>query len=322
MAGDIWVLAEHWRGQLSGATHEMLVLGRELASTLAVKVEAVLLGHNARDLGQTLGAADSVLYVDHPALAQPTSEAYAEVLSSLLKERRPKSLLIPLTSLSWDLGALLAAKLGVPFINSCKDIRVVDGNLQATCLLYGGKIEVTASAVGEPMILGVLPGARPAEHTEQTPSIEQVQVMLPETLKVRWTRYLEPETSDVDITDLDVLVAVGRGIGDQEPVALAEELATALGGAVCGSRPVIDQGWLPLSRQVGSSGVHVKPKLYLALGISGAPEHVEGMKDSELIIAINTDPAAPIFHVAHYGIVGDAVDMLTALKEAVRAKRG
>jgi len=139
---------------------------------------------------------------------------------------------------------------------------------------------------------------------------------------VRLKRYLEPEAGDVDLTQQTVLVAVGRGIQGQDNLELAEEVAQALGGAVCGSRPVIDQGWLPLARQIGKSGLTVKPKFYLAAGISGAPEHTEGMKDAGLIVAINTDPQAPIFNVAHYGIVADVLDVLPALAEAVKARKG
>jgi len=126
----------------------------------------------------------------------------------------------------------------------------------------------------------------------------------------------------VDISRAEVLVAVGRGIQSKDNLAVAEELAKELGGAVCGSRPVIDQGWLPLARQVGKSGVSVKAKLYIAAGISGAPEHIEGIRGAETVVAINTDPQAPIFNEAHYGIVGDALDVLPALTEAVRAAKG
>jgi electron transfer flavoprotein alpha subunit len=132
----------------------------------------------------------------------------------------------------------------------------------------------------------------------------------------------EPEAGDVDITQQDVLVAVGRGISNEANLEVAEELADAFGGAVCGSRPVIDQGWLPLMRQVGKSGATVKPRLYVAAGISGAPEHVEGMRDAEMIIAVNPDADAPIFSVADYGIVDDAADVLEALAEAVRKRKG
>lgn len=142
-----------------------------------------------------------------------------------------------------------------------------------------------------------------------------------EAPKIVFKKYIEPDTSDVDITKQDVLVAVGRGIQSQDNLALAEDLAAAVGGAVCASRPVIDQGWLPLSRQVGKSGMSVKPRLYLALGISGAPEHWEGMQGARVIVAINTDPKAPIFDGAHYGAVADVLDVIPALTEKIKAKR-
>jgi electron transfer flavoprotein alpha subunit len=138
---------------------------------------------------------------------------------------------------------------------------------------------------------------------------------------VQFRRLIEPEAGDVDIKRQPVLVAVGRGIQSKENLEMAEALAAELGGAVCGSRPVIDQGWLPATRQVGKSGETVKPRLYLALGISGAPEHVEGMKNSDLIIAVNTDPQAPIFDVAHYGVVGDALELLPVLSKALAGKK-
>ena len=137
-------------------------------------------------------------------------------------------------------------------------------------------------------------------------------------MNTRFLQLIEPEAGDVDITQADIIVSVGRGIGSEDNIEVAEELAQALGGVVAASRPIIDAGWLPRTRQVGKSGLTVKPKLYLALGISGAPEHVEGMKDSELIIAVNTDPQAPIFEVAHYGVVADLFDVVDALLEKVQ----
>jgi len=143
-----------------------------------------------------------------------------------------------------------------------------------------------------------------------------------EAPKVVFKRYLEPEAGDVDITKQNVLVGVGRGIQTQDNVQLAEDLAQVLDGAVCASRPVIDQGWLPLSRQVGKSGMSVKPRVYLALGISGAPEHWEGMQNSQCIIAVNTDPKAPIFDGAHYGVVGDVLELLPVLTDKLKARKG
>ncbi len=139
---------------------------------------------------------------------------------------------------------------------------------------------------------------------------------------VAFDDWVLPEAGDVDITQHDLLVAVGRGIQQKDNLELAEELAQALGGAVCASRPVVDHGWLPPTRQVGKSGMTVKPKLYLALGISGAPEHQEGMKGAELIIAVNTDSKAPIFDVAHFGAEVDVLELLPALTQAIQAKKG
>ncbi len=318
MHENIWVLAEAWRGEISEITHQVLALGRELADELGVPLEAVLLGHGVEHLAAGLGAADVVLHLDHPALAEPTPQPRAEALAALARKRRPRALLAPLTNVSWDEVGLLPALLGAPFVNFCRDVRVADGYLEAHCLLYGGKMVATV-AVTEPTVLGILPGARPAEkgRLERAPEVSTFPLPTPEPA-VRFKRYLEPEAGDVDLTQQEILIAIGRGVEMEDDVELAEELAEALGGAVCGSRPVIDQGWLPLSRQIGKSGVIVKPRAYLAFGISGAPEHVEGMMDSELIIAVNTDPEAPIVHVAHYGIEGDAVEMLEALTEAAQ----
>jgi electron transfer flavoprotein alpha subunit len=323
MAGNIWIIAEAWRGQVSEITFELLALGREVAGQAGAPLEAVLLGSNARELAQKLGAADSVLYADNAALADPVPEIAATALAQLIKEKQPAAVLVPLTNMSVDVGVVLAAQLGVPFLNYCKDLKAEGGNLTATCVLYGGKMEATVTASAKPAIIGILPGVRPVEQgrSDKAATVTDVAVTLAAP-KVRFKKYLEPETADVDITQKEFLVAVGRGIQTKDNLDLAEELAATMGGAVCGSRPVIDQGWLGLSRQVGKSGMNVKPKLYVMLGISGAPEHVEGMKSSQCIIAVNTDAAAPIFNVAHYGVVGDALEITPALTEKIKAKKG
>ncbi|MGD0776936.1 MAG: electron transfer flavoprotein subunit alpha/FixB family protein [Candidatus Solibacter sp.] len=322
MKGSICVLAEQWRGRISETTYEALALGREVADELGVPLTAILTGWNARDLALTLGAADSVLYVDHPLLAEPVPQPWAAALAQVVAERRPRALLVPLTNVSLGVSTLLAVDLGVAAVNFCKDVKVAGGRLRALCVMYGGKIEATVEVGGEPAILCLWPGTRPADkgRADRSPSIEQTTVTL-QDCAVRLKRYIDPETGDVDLTKQDVLVAVGRGIQSKDNIALAEDLAKALGGAVAGSRPVIDQGWLPLARQVGKSGLTVKPKLYVALGISGAPEHIEGMKDSGLIVAINSDARAPIFNVAHYGIVADVVEALPLLTASIEAKR-
>ena len=322
MTGSICVLAEQWRGRISDVTYEALALGRELADGLGVPLTAILAGFNAKDLAGKLGMADSVVYVDHPQLAEPMAQECAEAVAQVLVDRRPRALLMALSNVSLGVGTFVSARLGVAAINFCQDAKVVDGQIQAMCVMYGGKIEVTVEAHCQPAILCFWPGARQADkgRSDRQPSVEETSVVL-QPSKVRLKRYVDPEAGGVDLTKQDVLVAVGRGIQSRDNVSLAEDLAKALGGAVAGSRPVIDQGWLPLSRQVGKSGLTVKPKLYLALGISGAPEHIEGMKDAGLIVAVNSDARAPIFNVADYGIVGDVLETLPALTAAAEARR-
>lgn len=321
MTGNVWVMAEAWRGRLSEHTFELLALGRELAHDLGVSVESVLMGREVRDLAKHLGASSTVFVVDDPVLKEAVAETYGHVLASLAADKKPLCILIPLSNVAADVAGQVPARLDAPFINNCTAARVVDGGIEVHSLLYGGKIDVTVVAKDELSVLGVLPGARPADdgRVDGVPRVEDIPMGSVEAQRIEFKRYIEPEADDVDITRQEVLVSVGRGIQTEDNIELAEELARALGGAVCGSRPVIDQGWLSLSRQVGKSGAIVKPKLYLAAGISGAPEHVEGMKDADLIIAINTDPDAPIFNVAHYGVAEDALDVLQALTETVKA---
>ncbi len=323
MAGAVWVLAEQWRGGLSEVTYELLALGRGLAAGLGVPLEAVLLGSGAEGLAGSLGAADRVLYADAPALAEPVGELGSFVVAALAAERRPGVVLVPITNVSWDLVGLLPARLGTALVNFCVDAKVVDGAVEARCLLFGGKMEVRAVPTGEAVVIGVLPGSCPAEggRSSQVPEVEKVAVSLPPAARVRLVRYVEPAAGDIDITQQDVLVSVGRGLQGAANLDLAEELAEALGGAVSGSRPAIDMGWLPMTRQVGKSGMQVKPKLYLALGISGAPEHVEGMKDAALIIAVNTDAGAPIFNVAHYGVTEDLLELAPVLIDKIKERK-
>jgi electron transfer flavoprotein alpha subunit len=245
------------------------------------------------------------------------------LLQQLMAQKQASLLLLGGTNASFGLGVQLSARLKVPFVNFCKGARADGGSLVLTSQLFGGKILSDVNLANCKGIVSVYPGAFPAEagRSDRTPTVEKVAVS-PGSPKVVFKRYVEPDTSDVDITKQSVLVAVGRGIQSQDNVQLAEELAQSLGGAVCASRPVIDQGWLPLSRQVGKSGMTVKPRLYLAFGISGAPEHWDGMQNSECIISVNTDPKAPIFDGSHFGVVGDAVELIPLLTEKINAKKG
>jgi electron transfer flavoprotein alpha subunit len=323
MARNVWVLAEEWQGEIAEITYEMLALARELADGLGVAVEALLLGHANGDLAASLGAADKVLSVDHDVLATPDAAARARVIAELAQEHQPRLVLVPLTNVSADEAGLLSGSSPLPFVNSCADVAVEGDSVLAYSLLYGGKMQAAVPLNAPTAILGILPGCRPAAagQGDGAAPVEKLEAGDITPSPVRFKRYIAPEAGDVDITRYDVLIGVGRGIQNEMNLEVAEELADALGGTVCGSRPVIDQGWLPLSRQVGKSGVSVKPKLYIAAGISGAPEHVEGIKDADLIVAINTDPEAPIFNVAHYGIVEDALDVMEGVTEAMLARK-
>jgi electron transfer flavoprotein alpha subunit len=190
--------------------------------------------------------------------------------------------------------------------------------------ICGGKIMVEGELPGPTAIVTMIPGGFSPEDGKSDQPPEVISVALPalDDLRVTLAGYIEPETGDVDITEEPILISVGRGIQTQDNIELAEELADLLDATVCSSRPVVDQGWLPLSRMVGKSGKSVKPKLYLALGISGAPEHIEAIADSEMIIAINTDPDAPIFDVAKYGAEVDMLDLLEELIEQVEEAQG
>ncbi|MFB3922242.1 MAG: electron transfer flavoprotein subunit alpha/FixB family protein [Terriglobia bacterium] len=320
MGKDVWVIAEHFRGRLNDITLELLGKGRELALATSGTLTAVLLGSRVKGLTAELPA-DLVLMADRDEFAEFTPEIYSAALEGLLKAAQPRVVLMGSTSVGLDLLNLLSARTASPCIDNCTGLGIRDGRLFATCQIYGGKVFAEVAIPDVSTLIAVVPGSFPNPETSAAAQPEVREITLPPALpeaRTKFRRLIEPPPGDVDITQVPLLVAVGRGIQNADNLAVAQELADALGGAVCASRPVIDQGWLPLTRQVGKSGMTVKPKLYLALGISGAPEHWEGMKNSELIVAINTDPKAPIFTGAHYGAVVDALDLIPALTEEVR----
>ncbi len=314
---DVFVIAEHLEGRLSEVTFEMLGKARQLAGASGGRVVAVLLGHNVSTLAARLGAADLVFTVDDAALAAFNPERAVQELKALLSKEQPMLTMIASTSMGMDLAAALSAALDWPLIAYCSDVQAQDGKIVATSQIYGGKIAVEAESQGAHTIISVLAGVFPAAEgqADKVPTVQSVPAAATSAGRVRFKGLTVPEAGDVDITREALLVSVGRGIGSKDNIELVEELAEALGAALCASRPIIDSGWLPKQRQVGKSGLTVKPKLYLAVGISGAPEHLQGMKDAELIIAINSDAGAPIFEVADYGIVGDLFDIVPLLSE-------
>jgi electron transfer flavoprotein alpha subunit len=213
------------------------------------------------------------------------------------------------------LASGLSERHGWPLASQVRNLTHSADGLGFISQICGGKLLAQGLFSSTSNVATMVPGGYKPEADKATPSIVQIQAPEFAPSPIRWVEYIEPEPGDVDVSQFDILIAVGRGIGREDEVELAEELAQALGGAVCASRPVVDQGWLPTSRLVGKSGRSVKPRLYIALGISGAPEHIEAITDLESVIAINSDPNAPIFNQARYGCVADLFDVVPSLLE-------
>jgi len=324
MTSDIYVLIEHLQSQVSDMSYMMLAAGRPLAEGSGGDLVAMLLGQDAQGLAADLGA-DRVLYVDHPALADFSPEAYTRVIAALIKEGAPQVVLLGETSMGADVAGTLSARLDLPIVSLCRNAYAEGGTLKFVSQIYGGKVLAEGEIPKPTALITMVPGDFKAEAGQSASSPEIVPTAPPdlEGLKVTHVQFIEPEAGDIDIAKEPILIAVGRGIQQEANLELAEELASAMGGTTCASRPVVDQGWLPTSRLVGKSGKSVNPKIFLAIGISGAPEHVQGITGSEMIIAINTDPSAPIFDVAKYGAEVDALDLMPVLTEKVQeAKSG
>jgi electron transfer flavoprotein alpha subunit len=320
MTNDILVVVEQLEGKVSEITFELLGKGRELARALGGKLCALLVGSDVKNLAGELGAADRLLVADHPGLAHYVPDAFKQTLVEVVKTHRPRLVLTSGTALGMDQAAGLSAELGLPLVAYARDLRLDGNGLVVISQLYGGKIFSESLVEGAQAVVSVVAGAFSADagKASGSPSIEEFAPVTASS-RIKFKRLIEPEAGDVDITREAILVSVGRGIQSKDNIGIVEELANALGAALSASRPIVDNGWLPKTRQVGKSGMTVKPKLYIAVGISGAPEHVEGMKDAELILAINTDQAAPIFNVAHYGVVSDLFDVIPLLTEKIKA---
>jgi electron transfer flavoprotein alpha subunit len=318
---DILILAEHRMGELRDITFEMLFKGRELAEKMDSKVTVILLGSDINNLALKLAEqANKVFVIDDKKLMTFNSDLYQRVLSHLIKENNPLLTLIGHTAYGVDLAPSLAVELDIPLASDCIDLKFEEGKCIVNRQMYNGKVNVEASLrKSKNYIVTIRPGVFKAENAKHQKGLI---VNIPTVLKDEITRkkfvgYVKPPESEVDITKANILVSVGRGIKDENNLQIVKELAKALGAEVTCSRPIVDKGWLPKDRQVGISGKIVKPKLYFALGISGAFQHILGMKESELIIAVNKDIKAPIFRVADYGIVEDIQKIVTTLTKKI-----
>jgi electron transfer flavoprotein alpha subunit len=320
MSQDIFVLIEHLRGEVSEISYIMLAAGRSLAGDLSSRVIAVLIGNKIEGLAANL-AADQVWTMNHPDLADFNSDLYRQALRAILQEHPAGLVLFGDTSMGTEIAGPLSVQMNFPLVSACHSLSVQDGTVKFTCQVCGGKLMVEGKIPATTTFVTMMPGGyRPEDgQSEQPVTITQLEAPDFKAPRMILKQYIEPDTSDVDISKEELLVAVGRGIQNEDNLQLARDLADALGAVLCSSRPVVDQGWLPTSRLVGKSGHRVGPKVYLALGISGAPEHAEAITGSETIIAINTDPDAPIFEIAQYGAEIDLLDLLPVLTEKLRA---
>jgi len=322
---EIFILVEHRQGKIRDITYEMFGLGEILADQEGTSFTAVLLGHDMKNFAEDLSMRTSkVLVVEDENLKNFNSIPYQKVLSSLLSKYQPLLFLMGHTAVGMDLAPSLSVEMDFPLATDCIGLSFEDGQLKAIRSIYGGKVN---AAVSLRKSKGYLATIRPGVFSPKMPSEKKGGIVMePSPLQGRvdvkkFIEYIEAPVTGEDITQAEILVSVGQGIGGPEPIPMFEELARNLGGTVSCSRPVVDRNWLPKERQVGISGKTVKPKIYLAIGISGAFQHVTAMQGSETIIAINKDPRAPIFSVADYGIVDDFQNVIPILKEKIKEMR-
>jgi electron transfer flavoprotein alpha subunit len=318
---DIVVLVEHRQGVIRDITFEMLTKGKRLSEKVEKPLVALLLGRNVGEMGRRLkDKANRVMLVEDTGLENFNSAAYQQAVGNVVEKEKPFLLLIGHTAFGMDLAPSLSAQMRLPLATDCTDVLLADDRIKAIRQPYGGKLNVEVSLKPAQSSVVTL---RPASVTVEDYSLagEITKVTSPLTAEIaskRFLEYVEVAAGEVDITEANILVSVGRGIKDPENIPIVQELADSLGAALSCSRPVVDKRWLPKDRQVGTSGKTVKPKVYIAIGISGAFQHVAGMKGSGTIIAVNRDPKAPIFSVAHYGIVGDLFKIVPALKGRIK----
>lgn len=319
MTGDVLVLAEHSGGQIHDSTYELLGKARELAQAWRGKAEVALFAaEDSANLAGQLAGADTVITVEHPALPGYLPEAYEKALLHVLRERSPRLLLLSNATAGLDQGGALSVLWDAPLAAYVTGLALEDGAPVATCQVLGGKVLAEVTLPAERAICTVIGGSFDASAGQAGGAGEVVPIAPPgelDAVRMSVQRVFEPEPGDVDITTAELLVSVGRGIGSKDDLELVQDMADALGVPLSASRPVTDSGWLPKTRQVGKSGLKVKPRAYLAFGISGAPEHLEGMRGADLIVACNTDPRAPLFDIAHYGTTEDLFDLVPALTD-------
>jgi len=322
----VLVIVDQRAGRISRTSWEAVAAARHLGAQLGLPVSAAIVGADTGALATEMASRPiaNVVRIEHPLLAPYSADGFTLALQQLIENERPTQVVFAHTYQVRDYAPALAARMGQVLIGDV--IAIAEGPVFTRQLLQG-RLNGTYRHTGSgPCFISVQAGAFRAETPDEpasqapiknfTPSIDPAQIR---------TRLGEPfraSSQTVDLGSAQLIVSVGRGIKDAENIPIVQELATALGAELAASRPICDNGWLPMERQVGSSGQTVSPKLYLAIGISGAIQHLVGMKGSQCVVAINKDPDAPIFEIADYGIVGDLFEVVPALTAAVKAAKG
>mgnify|MGYP000923709893 FL=1 len=318
-AEGVWVFVEQRNGTPAGVAYELLGEGQKLARDLGEELSAVLLGHDIEHVAEDLikYGADKVYLVDDPALAHFQDEPYAQVIAELAMDFRPSIFLLGATTVGRSLAPRVAVKLKTGLTADCTGLAIDNESrlLLQTRPAFGGNIMATiVCPKNRPQMATVRPKVMKAAMCDMTRTGDVVKLSR-EILSPR-AKLLETHQASgqrMNIQEADIVVSGGRGLGKPENFALLKKLAELLGGAVGASRAAVDAGWIPYAHQVGQTGKTVRPKLYIACGISGAVQHLAGMSSSDMIVAINKDPNAPIFSIADYGIVGDVLELVPAL---------
>lgn len=328
---SVLVVVEDRMGAPSRVSLEALAAGQQLAAQLGIECSAVALGEGIVALASELGRKKlaKVFAVEHPLLRRYTADAFVNALEQVVRRTTPAYVLFPHTYQVRDYAPALATRFGQVLVPDVIAIRVAEGEAPVFVRqLFQGKLnadyrQARAQGAKTPCFISVQAGSFRVESVEAgTAPVESIAIELaPEQIRTAPGEPFRESSHTVDLTAAPIIVSVGRGIREQENMALVQALADALGAELAASRPICDAGWLPMDRQVGSSGQTVSPKLYLAFGISGAIQHLVGMKGSKTVIAVNKDPDAPIFEVADYGVAGDLFEIVPALTKAILAAK-
>lgn len=323
----VWIFAEQRRGKLHGVSLELLGEGRRLADALSTELSAVLIGSEIDGEVQTLIAygADKVYLADDPMLKDFNDDSYGHILAGLIEKEKPEILLSGATFIGRSFIPKVAARLSTGLTADCTGLGLDGRNLLQIRPAFGGNIMATIVCPNRrPQMATVRPKVfkKPVPQADGKGNIINVPVPKDIPLRTKILEFVKDLSSSVNISDADIIVSGGRGLGDSKNFKLLEELAAALGGAIGASRAAVDAGWISYPHQVGQTGRTVSPKIYIACGISGAVQHLVGMQSSDIIVAINRDPNAPIFKVATYGIIGDLFEVIPLLIKKIKEVKG